>query len=158
MKNLIPLLTVVVAGAHAAESWPQFRGPNGSGVAADAARPPVAFGPEKNLRWKVSLPRGISSPIVSGGRVSVTGVADGAIFMLALEAEDGRELWRRALPASKLESSHPFSSPAAATPCTDGERVYAYTNSFGVVAYDFAGRELWQRPLPTQKVQCGAGN
>lgn len=158
MKILILFLTLLVAGAHAAESWPQFRGPNGAGIAADAARPPVAFGPEKNVRWKTAIPRGVSSPIVSGDRVFVTGVAEGAIVTLALDAKDGRELWRKALPAAKLETVHAFSSAAAATPCTDGERVYVYANSFGVVAYDFTGQELWRRPMPEQKVQHGAGN
>lgn len=35
----------------ATPQWPQFRGPNGSGVAEDA-RPPVHFGPGTNLLWK----------------------------------------------------------------------------------------------------------
>lgn len=158
MRTLVPSLALLIGSAHAAESWPQFRGPNGSGIAADAARPPTAFGPDKNVRWKTAVPHGISSPIVAGDRVFVTGVAEGAIVTLALDAKDGRELWRRTLPAAQLERVHAFSSAAAATPCTDGERVYVYANSFGVVAYDLAGKELWQRPLPTQKVQYGAGN
>lgn len=158
MNPLLPFLALLIASAHAAESWPQFRGPNGSGLAADTARPPTAFGPDKNVRWKTAVPRGISSPIVAGDHVFVSGVAEGAIVTLALDVKDGRELWRRTLPATQLERVHAFSSAAAATPCTDGERVYVYANSFGVVAYDFAGKELWQRPLPTQKVQYGAGN
>jgi len=158
MKTLLPFLAFLVPGAYAAELWPQFRGPNGAGIAADAARPPVVFGPAKNVRWKTAVPRGLSSPIVSGDCVFVTGVAEGAIVTLALDAKDGRELWRKALPAAKLETVHAFSSAAAATPCTDGERVYVYANSFGVVAYDFTGQELWQRPLPSQKIQYGSGN
>ncbi len=158
MKSLVLFLALFAAVAHAAESWPQFRGPNGAGLAAEDARPPVAFGPEKNIRWKTAVPRGVSSPIVWGDRVFVTGAADGAILTLALDAKDGRELWRKALPAEQVEKPHAFSSPAAATPCTDGERVYVYANSFGVVAYDFAGKELWQRPLPMQKIEYGSGN
>ena len=71
MKKLMPL---IVLGGFAAASlgaekqlvWPQFRGPNGSGV-ADGQQPPVEFGPEKNLKWKVPVPSGLSSPIVAGG-------------------------------------------------------------------------------------------
>jgi outer membrane protein assembly factor BamB len=158
LKALIPCLALFVASTHAAESWPQFRGPNGAGIAADAARPPTVFGPDKNVRWQAVVPRGVSSPIVAGDRVFVTGVADGAIVTLAFDAQDGRELWRKALPAQSLEKVHGFSSPAAATPCTDGQRVFVYANSFGVVAYDFAGKELWQRPLPVQNIEYGAGN
>lgn len=159
MRISFLLLGLVLTGPLiAAEPWPQFRGPNGAGVAAEDARPPVAFGPEKNVRWKTAVPRGVSSPVVWGDRVFVTGIADKTIVTLALDAKDGRELWRKALPAATLEKVHGFSSAASATPCTDGERVYVYANSFGAVAYDFAGKEIWQRPLPTQKIQYGSGN
>lgn len=159
MKALLILLSLALtARLVAAEPWPQFRGPNGAGVAAKEARPPVAFGPDQAVRWKTAVPRGVSSPVVWGDRIFLTGVVDNSIVTLAIDAADGREVWRRPLPAPKLEVTHGFSSPAAATPCTDGERVYVYTNTFGAMAYDFAGKELWQRPLPMQKVQFGSGN
>ena len=50
---------------------------------------------------------------------------------------------------------HEFSSPAASTPCTDGERVYAYFGSFGLLAYDFTGQEIWQRLLDRLPIQPG---
>jgi hypothetical protein len=31
------------------DNWPQFRGPNSSGVTASKSAPPVEFGPSKNL-------------------------------------------------------------------------------------------------------------
>lgn len=158
MKPLLLCLTLCVARTHASESWPQFRGLNGAGIAAESARPPTAFGPDKNVRWKATVPRGISSPVIANDHLFVTGVADGTILTLAFGVRDGRELWRKALPAGRLEKVHVFSSPASATPCTDGQRVFVYANSFGVVAYDFAGQELWRRPLPEQKVEFGAGN
>ena len=39
-------------------AWPQFRGPGGSGV-AEGQKPPVEFGPDKNVKWKVPVPRGL---------------------------------------------------------------------------------------------------
>ncbi len=52
------------------ENWPNFRGPNGDGVAPDSANPPTQFGPERNLKWKVSIPgQGHSSPVVWGDRI-----------------------------------------------------------------------------------------
>src|ERR1051326_7010039 len=56
---------------HAESPWPQFRGPNGSGVALDA-KPPVSFGPASNALWTISLPSGYSSPCVWGGRIFLT--------------------------------------------------------------------------------------
>lgn len=136
------------AGAlcSAKEHWPQFRGPNASGVAEDA-RPPLHFGPETNLLWKTAVPRGLSAPVVWGDRIFLTALENNQLITLAFNAGTGQELWRRVAPAEKIENCHSFSSPAASTPCTDGERVYAYFGSFGVLAYDFSGKEIWRRPF-----------
>ena len=143
--------------ASAVDHWPQFRGPNASGISEDAT-PPIHFGPEKNLLWKAAVPAGVSSPIVWGDRLFVTAQDDDKLLTLAFDAATGRELWRQVAPAEKLESYHAFSSAAAATPCTDGQRVYVYFNSFGVLAYDFAGKEVWRRPLPTLPVEYGSAS
>jgi outer membrane protein assembly factor BamB len=134
----------VACAAQAAANWPQFRGPNASGVAEDA-RPPVHFGPGTNLLWKTDVPPGLSAPIVWGNHVFLTALASNQLVTLAFDAGSGQELWRRVAPAAGIERSHDFSSPAASTACTDGERVYAYFGSFGLLAYDFAGKEIWRR-------------
>jgi outer membrane protein assembly factor BamB len=64
-------------------------------------------------------------------------------------------LWRQAAPASKVEPTHRLGSPATPTPATDGERVYVYFGSFGLLAYDFNGKEQWRKPLNTPVVEFG---
>lgn len=133
-------------------NWPQFRGPNCSGV-ADEAHPPVQFGPDTNLLWKVVVPPGISAPVIWGDHLFLTAFVSNQLVTLAYDVRNGRELWRRIAPAEKIEPCHDFSSPAASTPCTDGERVYSYFGSFGLLAYDFEGKEVWRHPferLPSQ--------
>src|SRR5262249_54649284 len=115
-------------------NWPQFRGPNASGV-ADEARPPIHFGPATNLLWRTAVPAGLSGPVVWGHRIFLTVLANNQLLMRAYDARNGREVWRRVAPAEKIEVCHQFSSPAAPTPCTDGERVYAYFGSFGLLSY-----------------------
>lgn len=61
-----------LATGIASSDWPAFRGPNGSGVAADD-KAPVDLSVEKGLGWKVAVPGGISSPIVVRNRVFLTG-------------------------------------------------------------------------------------
>jgi outer membrane protein assembly factor BamB len=134
------------AAGPAPANWPQFRGPNASGVAVEA-RPPVHFGTDTNLLWKTAVPAGISAPVVWGDRVFLTGFAGSQLVTLAYDARSGEELWRQVAPAERIEECHQFSSPAAPTPCTDGERVYAYFGSFGLIAYDFGGREVWRRAM-----------
>ena len=73
-RVLALFLGVTTGMAAAAADWLQFRGPNGSGIAAADARPATKWSETSNLKWKVALPgHGSSSPIVSGERVFITG-------------------------------------------------------------------------------------
>src|SRR5262245_26407296 len=84
--------------------WPQFRGPNGRGVAGDERPLPVAFGPNRNLAWKVPIPRGCSSPCVWNDRIFLTGFdsEDSQLQTLCIDARDGRVKWRRTAPAKSI--------------------------------------------------------
>ena len=78
MPRFSPLLiltawAILANGGHAASAWPQYRGPNASGVDASAALPTkwdVATG--ENIRWQTPIP-GLAhaSPIVWGEQVFV---------------------------------------------------------------------------------------
>jgi outer membrane protein assembly factor BamB len=151
------LLPVVSVAGPPGTRWPQFRGPNGSGVCHEC-RPPVAFGPGRHQLWKVSVPPGHSSPVLWDDHVFLTAVEGGRLWTIALRARDGRERWRRPAPVEVLETVHAFNSPAAPTPATDGERVYVYFGSFGLLAYDFAGKEVWRHPLETPPTKYGTAS
>src|SRR5256885_11010696 len=86
-------------------AWPRFRGPNGSGF-ADDQRPPVEFGPDKNVKWKVPVPSGFSSPIVVGDKLVLTAFENGKLFTIAYHRANGQEAWRADAPAKKLEPYH----------------------------------------------------
>ena len=79
--------------ALADSPWMQFRGPGGTGV-ADAERPPLELGPEKNVRWKTAVPSGLSSPIVVGDKLVLTAFDDGKLYTIAYNRADGSEAWR----------------------------------------------------------------
>jgi outer membrane protein assembly factor BamB len=144
---------IVLCGA-ADPYWPQFRGPNGSGV-AQQGNPPVHFGPTSNVLWKIELPAGHSSPCVWADRIFLTASDSTALETLCLDRRTGKVLWRQAAPARKVEPTHRLGSPATPTPATDGERVYVYFGSFGLLAYDFNGKEQWRKPLNTPVVEFG---
>src|SRR5262245_12962055 len=67
---LIIALLVAASSINAQQSatrtneWPQFRGPNGSGV-ADGFALPAEFNATKNLVWKTPVPFARSSPVVT---------------------------------------------------------------------------------------------
>src|SRR6516225_6489128 len=129
--------------------WPQFRGPGGSGI-ADGQHPPVEFGPTKNLKWKVPAPGGLSSPIIAGDKLVITAFEGGKLYTVAYQRANGTEAWRREAPANKIEGYFKKGgSPAASTPATNGERIFTFFGSCGVICYDLAGKELWQFEMPT---------
>src|SRR5690349_8648726 len=110
------------AGVEAG-SWPQFRGPNGTGL-ADTDHPlPTQIGPEQNVLWKVALPPGHSSPVVHGDRIYLTAVRDRKLLTLGLDRPTGKVLWEAEAPYRQLEKIHQIGSHAQATPVTDGQHV-----------------------------------
>jgi outer membrane protein assembly factor BamB len=139
--------------------WPQFRGPDALGVAPDGMKFPTQFGPSTNVLWKTPLPSGYSSPCLWGDRIFLTGFDEQQrrLETLCLDRGTGRILWRQPAPAAQIEQVHKVSSPATATPATDGERVYAYFGSYGLLCYDFDGKQLWTRPLPVPMTAFGTG-
>jgi len=64
--------------------WPQFRGPNGTGVAEGFALP-AEFSSTKNLVWKVPVPFARSSPVVTADRVFMTASEGDKLITLALD-------------------------------------------------------------------------
>jgi outer membrane protein assembly factor BamB len=147
------LLSETPSRAGEAFSWPQFRGPDGSGV-AKSAKPPTRIDPGK-AAWKTPLPAGKSSPVLWKGRIYVTGLDAGRLATLALDAKSGRLLWKQLAPEVPLESVHGANSPAASTPCVDARGLYVYFGSFGLLCYGHDGRELWRKAIPTPKSMYG---
>src|SRR5579872_3243556 len=119
--------------------WPPFRGPGGAGVAAAEANPPAEFGPAKALVWNTPLPAGHGSPCIWNDRIFVTAFDKTAnkVELIALDRATGKIVWRQAAPTATIETVHATSSPATSTPVTDGQRIYVYFGSFGLLAYDW---------------------
>src|ERR1041385_4358105 len=146
----IMVVATVVLSSLAAAEWPQFRGPNSSGIGD--GKPPVEFSPSKNVLWKTAVGSGLSSPVIAKGRIFLTEFdrATSRLATLCLDQRTGKTIWRRNVEPSQSEKLHEINSPAAPTPVTDGERVYVYFGSYGLLSYDFDGKLLWElrQPIP----------
>lgn len=69
--GLVAGLSVAMEGVAAAPSWPQWRGPLGTGEAPEA-NPPTRWSETNHVQWKVKLPgNGASTPIIWGDLVFV---------------------------------------------------------------------------------------
>ncbi|MET0624866.1 MAG: PQQ-binding-like beta-propeller repeat protein [Pyrinomonadaceae bacterium] len=173
MKRLLSFcLLLICAPAAWAQNWPQFRGPQASGV-AEGRKTPVKWDATKSagVVWKTPIP-GLShaSPVVWGDRVFVVS-AEGADpnptyvpkdrgislardevkhawRLYALDRQTGRVLWRQtAHEGVPRARRHIKATQANATPATDGRTIVALMGSEGLYAYDFAGRLLWKQDL-----------
>ena len=146
----IALVSVLaIAGANRAygqDHWEQFRGPDGLGIAADGKALPVEFGPDRNVLWKCPVSSGHSSPCIWEDRVFLTGHAGEELETICIDRASGEVLWRRGVTVERFERPYRTNSLATPTPTTDGERVFVYFGSFGLLCYDFQGVEQWRRP------------
>jgi outer membrane protein assembly factor BamB len=161
-KQAASFLAVVLAATCAASGaelwWPQFRGPNASGVST-SAHPPADFGPGTNQLWKVTVPPGASSPCVWGDLIFLTALADGRLETLCYQRRDGKLLWERDAGAKQVEEYNSSEgSPTASTVATDGNSVVSYFGSCGLVCYDIKGKERWRYSLPVAQTAHGFGS
>lgn len=166
----------------ATQYWPQWRGPHATGVST-TGMPPLEWSEDENVRWKVPVPgRGSSSPIVWDDLVFLTtavpagitgdaqheprgGLPDRGVHrfvVMAIDRATGRTVWERvAREQEPHEAAHTDNGTfASSSPVTDGERVYAYFESFGLYAYDMTGTLLWDKDLGDKKMrnQFGEGS
>lgn len=67
-------------------------------------------------------------------------------ILLSYNRENGDVLWKRtATRAKPHQGTHSTNGFASASPCTDGERVYAHFGSQGLFCYSMDGRLEWSR-------------
>jgi outer membrane protein assembly factor BamB len=143
------------AASLSGADWPGWRG-GGDGVSGEANLP-LRWDRRRNVRWVVEVPgEGKSSPIVWGRRVYLTAARDGGErrFLLAYDRDTGRLLWTGEIADRQPERSGP-TGHAAATPVTDGKRIWAAFGNAGVVCFDAEGKLLWRRELGAFDTELG---
>jgi len=155
--------------------WTKFRGPD-AGAVADDPRLPDTWSETTNVTWTTDIPGlGWSSPVVWDDHVFLTtavsageerqpvrglydpGAASGATRSTAshrwvvydLDFETGAVRWSREVAAAVPQiERHLKNSFASETPVTDGERLYVYFGTIGLVAaLDLTGEVQWRREL-----------
>ena len=166
--------------AAADANWPQFRGPNASGVSANPNLPDK-WSAVDNVAWKTDLPgRSWSSPIVWGDRVFLTAVVNAGqseppkkgLYMggerllppksehlwkvLCLDLTTGKLQWEKTVHQGVPQTPiHLKNSYGAETPVTDGRHVYAVFGNLGVFAFTLEGAEVWSSALSRAKRPSG---
>ena len=167
MKRLLPLFCITIAlfvvatsssyaqqrkstskttTATRTNEWPQFRGPNGTGV-AEGFELPAQFGSTKNLVWKTSVPFARSSPVVTADRVFLTASEGDKLITIALDRKTGKVAWRRDVVRARHMPIYKANDAAAPTPVSDGKNVFVFFAELGLISYGPNGNERWRVPL-----------
>ena len=158
-----------------ADNWPHWRGIGGNGVASNASPPTEWSDTKNVKWKVRIPGRGSGSPVIWEDRVFVTTAVPAAgdqseaaaanpgqgrnrggrggsqlqnlqFKVMCFNRKDGKLLWEKiateALPHQETHSTNGF---ASASPCTDGEHVYAHFGSRGLYCYTMDGTLVWER-------------
>jgi len=174
---LLALSLLIFSSPAEAEDWLRFRGPQGSGVAADKAMTPTEFDDEKNILWKIDLPgAGASAPIIVGDKIILTAYSGygqsrakvGKMdklkrHVLCYSKSDGKKLWQKDFDPHLPEDPYsgmgvPEHGYASSTPVCDGTHVYVFFGKSGVYAFDLKGEEIWHTKIGTGSGQMRWGS
>jgi outer membrane protein assembly factor BamB len=142
MHRLLLALPLLLAA-----DWPQFRGPDRTGLSKETGLlkswpkdgPPVL--------WKIdALGAGYSAPAVVGDTLHLLGSDDKTEYLFALDAATGKKRYQTPLGDFY---DNPWGGGPRGTPTVDGDRIYALGAKGGLVCADRAsGKQLWRVELP----------
>jgi outer membrane protein assembly factor BamB len=113
------------------------------------------------LRWRVETDTGQSTPVVCSGKIFLTTYRNESkeLATVALDQATGEVLWKRPVPAARIETYHPQTGNAAvATPACDGQRLYVFFGSYGLVCHELDGKKVWENRMGPFQDEYGAGS
>jgi outer membrane protein assembly factor BamB len=166
----------------AASNWHQWRGPDANGHAAPEASPPATWSETEHISWKLDLPgEGSSTPIVWGDQVFVLSAVPTdrkaetpvtphpdaktqppnihhQFIVTSVDRRTGKIVWQKtAAEQVPHEGKHTTHTYAAASPVTDGQRLYASFGSRGIYCYTLDGQLIWEKDLGDMRTRFAWG-
>ena len=127
--------------------WPMWRGNNQDGKLAQDGIFPSHRGYGLRVAWRKKLGSGYSSVSVADGRAFTMFSDDKSDYLIALDAETGRELWRYIIDTVYRGHDNSHDGPIA-TPTVDDQRVFGLGRRGKLFALDVeTGQKLWLRDL-----------
>jgi outer membrane protein assembly factor BamB len=156
MKNRFVLFAGILSASAAtslasALEWPEFRGPGMQGISA-ATNVPTKWSSTENVAWKTPSHAGWSSPVVSAGKIYLTGSTNlnGGVSLrvMAYDLATGKNLWDvEAIhgDAGTAGTKHQKNGVASPTPIIRDGKIYAHFGHLGTAALDLTGKVLWRQ-------------
>ncbi len=148
MKNSVPFLAFITSltlFAASAQDWPQWRGANRDGKAADF-KAPRTWPKELTQKWKVTVGEGVATPALVADKLYVFSREDGNEVTRCLNAGDGKEVWQDKYEA--LGATGPagqFSGPRSSPAVANGKVVTVGVRGMISCLDAASGKKLWRK-------------
>lgn len=130
----------------APSDWPQWRGPERSGISKDTGliKQWPSSGPQR--AWSItSLGDGFGSMAIRGDLIYVQGTSGGASVVFCLNGADGKTVWSAALGPKVNEGR---GNGPRSTPTLDGAYVYALTENGDLACLSARdGSPVWRKNI-----------
>ena len=134
----------MTSGLFAAD-WPHWRGPDRNGISQETGWRGRWAG-EPRIAWRANVGLGFSSIVISKGRASTVGHADGRDTIFCFDALTGKERWKQSYPA-ELGDKY-YEGGTTGTPTFDDDRVYWLSRWGDLFCFDApSGKVIWNRQL-----------
>jgi len=161
MRSLAIAIGILASVSVHAKPTAGFRG-DGSGLYPNS-RPPAEWGEKKNVKWRATVGKGYSSPVLAHGALYVTSDPP---ELTCLDAATGAVRWKLSftsadLPAdfqAKAKANEKASTScgyAAPTPVADESRVFVLFGSGLVACVSPDGKRQWLRQLDPARRNYG---
>jgi outer membrane protein assembly factor BamB len=141
-----PVFVLIFGLAVSAADWPQWRGPERTGVSSETGllQEWPADGP--TLRWKATdLGTGYSGPAIAKGRVYLQTTRGNDEFVVALDEKTGKQLWTTAI-GKVGKNQGPQYPGTRSTPTVDGSLLYGLSSDGELACLETDGGKLkWQK-------------
>ncbi|NND98274.1 MAG: PQQ-binding-like beta-propeller repeat protein [Pirellulaceae bacterium] len=153
------VLVVTFSAVVDGEDWLQYRGVLGDGKSNETISNPNWDTNGPRVLWKAPTPLGFSSFAVADGRAFTLVDKSGTEHCIALDADNGKELWSTPLSSSDYNSGggnagapdNKGGDGPRSTPTTDGKYVFVYDSHLKLTALDAkTGQQIWQRDIMTE--------
>ena len=140
------ILVSAIPARAATYDWPQWLGPQRNGMTEETGlmKSWPDEGPKKVwMSDKCGL--GYSGPAIVDGKLYIMGARDNTEYLLAFDANTGKELWAAEL-GEQYENG--WGDGPRGTPTVDGDRVYALGAQGALVCVDAnSGDEVWRTTM-----------
>lgn len=148
------LLSLFVCSTIFAADWPQWRGPERTGVSAETNLP-TKWSETENITWKLAMPMWTgATPIIWGEKIFLNVAEDeDKLALWCVDRSNGNVIWKRPMGSGNRKArKQNMSSPS---PVTDGKLVWALTGTGILKAFDMDGKELWMRDIQKEYGRFG---